>query len=110
MNRRIVKISVGIAVACLLAFGAAAIAQATGAFEDGESSISGPAAERAKAAALRITGGGAANAVERESEQGAAYEVEVTRKDGTTVDVLLDGSFDLVTVDGDSETDDGDAE
>jgi hypothetical protein len=29
--------------------------------------------------------------------------VEVTRTDGTTVDVRLDGSFNLVTIDGDSE-------
>jgi hypothetical protein len=106
MNKRILKISVGIVAALLLALGGAAIARATGAFDDGDAGISGPAADRAKAAALRITGGGTANAVERDSEAGATYEVEVTKKDGTTVDVRLDESFGLVTVDGDSETND----
>jgi hypothetical protein len=103
MNRRFLKITVGIGAALLLALGGAAIAKATGALDDGDASISGPAAERAKAAALAITGGGAANAVERDSEDGATYEVEVTRKDGTTVDVRLDESFDLVVIEGDSE-------
>ena len=106
MNKRILKISVGILAALLLALGGAAIARATGAFDDGDAGISGPAAERAKAAALRITGGGTANAVERDSEAGATYEVEVTRKDGTTVDVRLDAAYGLVTVDGDSEAND----
>ena len=51
----------------------------------------------------RITGGGTANAVERDSEQGATYEVEVTKPNGKTVDVYLDASYNLVSVDGDSE-------
>jgi hypothetical protein len=106
MNNRIHKISVGIVAAGVLALGGAAIARATGAFDDGEASLTGPKAERAKAAALAITGGGTANAVERDSEAGATYEVEVTRKDGTTVDVRLDESFELVVIDGDSEAND----
>jgi hypothetical protein len=87
----------------LLALGAGTIARATGAFDDGESQLKGRSAERARAAALRITGGGTANAVERDSENGATYEVEVTRRDGSTVDVRLDESFKLVVIDGDSE-------
>jgi hypothetical protein len=106
MNKRILKISVGLLVAGALALGGAAIAKATGAFDDGDAGIGGPAAERAKAAALAITGGGSANAVERDSENGATYEVEVTRKDGTTVDVRLDESFELVVIEGDSEGND----
>ena len=106
MKKRILKISVGVVSALLLALGGAAIARATGAFDDGDAGINGPAANRAKAAALRITGGGTANAVERDSKAGATYEVEVTRKDGTTVDVRLDESFGLVTIDGDSEAND----
>jgi uncharacterized membrane protein YkoI len=106
MNRRFLKITVGIGAALLLALGGAAIAKATGALDDGDAGISGPAAERAKAAALAITGGGTANAVERDSEDGATYEVEVTRKDGTTVDVRLDESFGLVVIEGDSEAND----
>jgi hypothetical protein len=106
MNKRMLKISAGIVVAATLALGGAAIAKATGAFDDGDAGIGGPAAERAKAAALEITGGGTANAVERDSEDGATYEVEVTRKDGTTVDVRLDESFALVVIEGDSEAND----
>jgi hypothetical protein len=106
MNKRVLKISVGIVAALVLALGGAAVARATGAFDDGDAGISGPAAEQAKAAALRITGGGTANAVERDSEAGATYEVEVTKRDGTTVDVRLDEAFGLVTIDGDSEAND----
>jgi uncharacterized membrane protein YkoI len=68
--------------------------------------LTGPQADRARAAALRITGGGKVNAVERDSEKGATYEVEVTRSDGSTVDVRLDASYKLVAVDGDSEEND----
>jgi hypothetical protein len=110
MNKRTVKIIVGIGVAATLALGGAAIARATGAFDDGDAGISGPQADRAKAAALQITGGGHANAVERDSEGGGTYEVEVTKPDGSTVDVRLDESFKLVRVDGDSETNDSDRE
>jgi hypothetical protein len=106
MNRRMLKILSAIAGALVLALGGAAIARATGAFDDGESQIRGSQADRAKAAALEITGGGKANAVERDSEGGGTYEVEVTREDGSTVDVRLDESFKLVAIDGDSDTDD----
>jgi uncharacterized membrane protein YkoI len=76
----------------------------------GESHITGPQADRAKAAALEITGGGHANAVERDSEHGATYEVEVTKTDGKTVDVRLDDNFKLVVIDGDSETNDSNSD
>ena len=105
MKNRMLKIIVGITLVVALALSGAAIARATGAFDDGDAQLTGPQADRAKVAALRITGGGAANAVERDSEDGATYEVEVTRKDGSTVDVRLDAKFQLVVVDGDSESD-----
>jgi uncharacterized membrane protein YkoI len=109
VNKRMLKILAGIAAAlAALALAGGAIARATGAFDDGDSQLKGPQADRAIAAALRITGGGKANAVERDSEKGATYEVEVTRNDGTTVDVRLDGSFRLVVIDGDSESADSD--
>jgi hypothetical protein len=105
-----VRVLVGLLAAAALVLGGAAFARAGLApFDDGEEQLAGPEADRARVAALRITGGGTANAVERDAEQGATYEVEVTRTDGSTVDVRLDGSFNLVTVDGDSEqTDAGD--
>jgi hypothetical protein len=111
MKKRLIVIVAGIAVVAALVLGGAAIAgsQGVGPFGDDESSLTGPAADRATAAALKITKGGKANAVERDSEHGATYEVEVTKPDGTTVDVYLDASYNLVSVDSDSEeSDDGD--
>lgn len=60
-------------------------------------------ADHAKQAALDATGGGTVNSVETESENGATYEVEVTRPDGSTVDVRLDEAFEVVVIEGDTE-------
>jgi hypothetical protein len=109
MNSRILKLGAAVGSVFVLALGGAAIARATGAFDDGESHINGPPADRAKAAALELIGGGHANAVERDSERGATYEVEVTKTDGKTVDVRLDENFKLVVIGGDSETNDSDS-
>lgn len=64
---------------------------------------SGPRADAATAAALQITGGGTANSVELDNENGATWEVEVTKPDGATVDVRLDAAYQLVVVEGDSD-------
>ena len=104
MNRRLVKILAGAAVVVAIALGGSAIARATGAFDDEGRQLRGPEAERAVAAALRATDGGTVNAVERDDENGATYEVEVTRTDGSTVDVRLDASFDVVVIEDDTET------
>ena len=82
----------------------AALAIAGG--DDGDVQATGPDAEKAKTAALEITGGGTANAVERDSENGATWEVEVTKPDGQTVDVRLDENYGEVVVEGDSESPD----
>jgi hypothetical protein len=109
VKKRLIVIVAGIAVLAALVLGGAAIAgsHGVGPFGDDEAQLTGPAADRAKAAALEITGGGKANAVERDSEHGATYEVEVTKPDGKTVDVRLDASYNLVTVDGDSSWEPG---
>ncbi len=104
MNRRMIKVLAGAAVVATAALGGSAIARATGPFDDGDLQLRGPEAERARAAALEATDGGTVNAVERDTENGATYEVEVTRTDGSTVDVRLDESFALVVIEGDSET------
>lgn len=72
--------------------------------DDGDRQATGQAADRARSAALAITKGGTANAVERDSEKGATWEVEVTQPDGKTVDVRLDERYRLVVVDSDSES------
>ena len=103
-RRRQVAVAV---VAAVVAAGALGIGSAIAGGGDDGGSVTGPQAERAIAAALEVTGGGTANAVERDSEDGATWEVEVTRPDGQAVDVRLDESFGLVTVEGDSEDADG---
>lgn len=84
---------------------AGAVAAAGGGDDEGPG-VTGPEADRATAAALAATGGGRANSVERDSEEGATWEVEVTRPDGATVDVRLDGSYRVVVIEGDSEAPD----
>lgn len=102
MKKRNVAIAIGLACAAGVAVAGTAVAGAGD--DDGEGTVSGPQADRATAAALEATGGGTANAVERDDENGATWEVEVTRTDGTTVDVRLDENFELVMIEGDSES------
>jgi hypothetical protein len=42
--------------------------------------------------------------VERDGEDGAIWEIEVRKPDGSIVDVRLDGNLSVVTIEGDSET------
>jgi hypothetical protein len=85
-----------------IAGGGVGVASAVGG-DDGEGNASGPDAQKATRAALAITQGGHANAVERDSEKGATWEVEITKPDGKTVDVRLDENYKRVAVDSDSE-------
>jgi len=91
------------AVAALAALGLGGAAYATAGGNDGEGSATGAGADAAKTAALKVTKGGEVNAVERDGEKGATWEVEVTKPDGSTVDVRLGASYELVAVDGDQE-------
>ena len=85
--------------------GGAAIAAAGGGDDDAtEKPISGPALERAKAAALQHTGGGRVTATEAGDEEGA-YEVEVTRAGGKQVDVHLNRKFEVLGAADDGEGD-----
>jgi hypothetical protein len=78
-----------------------AIANAT--MGDDGAKLTGSTLDRASAAALKATSGGRVTETEQDSEAGATYEVEVTKPDGSQVDVRLDGSFKVVSVDGESE-------
>jgi uncharacterized membrane protein YkoI len=102
MTRRII---ITVATAGALAAGGAAIAGAAGGDDDAtDTPISGSALERAKAAALAEEPGRVT-----ENEVGDAesyYEVEVTRPDGSQVDVQLDRDFNVVSSSTDSERDD----
>ncbi len=85
--------------------GGAAMAVAAGGDDDAtERPITGSALERAKSAALQHTGGGKVSATEAGDEEGA-YEVEVTRADGSQVDVHLDENFRPLETTPDSEED-----
>lgn len=95
---------VGVAVVALAA-GGAGVAVATGE-DDSAEQVSGPGADQARAAALEIINGGTANSVELDSENGATWEVEVTKPDGSEVDVRLDENYELVVVEDDTEASD----
>ena len=90
-----------------IGLGGVGVARAVGG-DDGEGGATGSGADGAKAAALKLVPGGHVNAVERDSEKGATWEVEVRKPDGSTVDVRLGASYERVAIDSDSEShDDG---
>jgi uncharacterized membrane protein YkoI len=103
MKRRTTKIAAGFAALAGLALGGAAIANAT---QGGGGKLSRAEASKASAAALRATGGGKVQAYERDGENGATYEVEVRKPDGSVVDVRLDASYSVVVIEGDQESND----
>jgi len=69
-------------------------AHGTAAHENDETPVTGDAATKAKAAAVKAAGGGTAGAVTTDSH-GDGYEVTVTKTDGTTVEIDLDSSFNV---------------
>jgi hypothetical protein len=69
-------------------------AHGSAAHESAEKPVTGDAATKAQAAAVKYVGGGTAGAVTTDYP-GTGYEVTVTKSDGTTVEVHLDGSFNV---------------
>jgi uncharacterized membrane protein YkoI len=102
MRKRVIVAGAGLAAAAAVTVGGIAVA---GDGDDGPAShqYTPEQAEQAKRAALEATGGGTANSVETDSEDGATYEVEVTDPEGRTVDVRLDESFEVVVIEGDED-------
>ena len=86
----------------VLAGAGAGIAVATGDDDATDKPIRGNALDRAGAAALQHTGGGSVTETEVGDEEGY-YEVEVTRADGSQVDVQLDRGFKVVGTEGDDD-------
>jgi uncharacterized membrane protein YkoI len=84
----------------------AIVAGATGiaakSMTDSDDPITGPALEKASAAALAYTGGGRVTETEDGDEE-SRYEVEVTLDDGSQVDVQLDENFNVVASKADAE-------
>ena len=75
--------------AAAVALGGIGLGVAGGVDDDADERATGPAADRARAAAAAVVPGGAVTGVERDEEGGAAWEAEVRRPDGTVVEVRL---------------------
>lgn len=99
MNRKYMAVG-GLVVA--ISAGGVGAAVASGGGNDAKEQVNGPGADRAREAALAAHPG-TANAVERDGENGATWEVEVTAGDGKTVDVRLDENYKVVVIEGDGE-------
>jgi DNA uptake protein ComE-like DNA-binding protein len=126
--RSIKQVAVGVGVAAGIALGAAGIAGAAGssnsttgstatapsattaipehgtaAHENDEKAVTGTAATQAQAAAVKAVGSGTAGAVTSDF-RGGGYETTVTKADGSTVEVHLDSSFNVMQGRGDHGT------
>jgi uncharacterized membrane protein YkoI len=108
MKDKLKGIAIAVAAIAALAVGGTAIAGAAGGGDDdgSDKAISGQALDRASAAALQATGGGKVTGTEVSDEE-SYYEVEVTRGDGSQVDVQLDRGFNVVDQSADHEDADG---
>ena len=106
------KTIVAVAVALMLLVGAGVAyangSGASGSGDDGSGQPTGPGMDKAKSVALeqvngRVTG------TEFQDEEGY-YEVEITKPDGSQVDVHLDKNYNVINVQSDgggSDTQDG---
>jgi len=70
-------------------------APGTAAHEDHEKAVTGDAADKAQAAAVKAVGGGTAGDVTTDYF-GNGYEVTVTKSDGSKVEIHLDSSFNVM--------------
>jgi hypothetical protein len=105
MRSRLIMIVAGVLIVAALVGGGVAFATSN----DDDASATGPEADRAAAAALaHVGGGGRVTGVERESDDGAAWEVEVTLAD-RFVDVKLDAQYRVLSTDEDEAGGDDEA-
>ena len=107
MNRRIKKWVIAGAAVAALGVGGTALASGVGSDDNGGTRddgagkpITGPALGKASAIAIDHVGGGRVTGTEFQDEEGY-YEVEVTRGDGSQVDVHLDSHFNVLDASGD---------
>jgi hypothetical protein len=98
------KVFIAIAAAMVLLVGAS-VAYATGSSGDSSGQATGPNLEKAKSVALEQTNGGRVTGTEVGDEEGY-YEIEVTRVDGSQVDVHLDREFNVLSTPADHESPD----
>ena len=105
MSSRTKKGLIAAGVVAVLGVGGAAVAVGTDEAGDDDATqkaITGSALKQASDAALEHTGGGEVTETEVGDEE-SYYEVEVTRPDGSQVDVQLDRDFNVVTSSADHE-------
>ena len=96
------------AAATMVLMVGAGVAYATGATEDSSGQSTGPGMDQAKSVALDHVDGSVTGS-EFQDEEGY-YEVEVTKPDGSQVDVHLDKNFNIINVQSDgggSDSEDG---
>ena len=93
--RRATRRTAVAATAVVLVAGGSVFGVAAASGGDRDEAITGPALQRASAAALASTGGGTVTETEVGDEE-SRYEVEVTLADGRQVDVQLDEEFTVV--------------
>ena len=99
ISRKVALIAVLLVVAGAVSAGFA-IAAASG---DDDKPLTGATLDRATAAALKHTGGGTVTETEI-GDDGAAYSVEVRRKDGSQVEVNLNESFRVLGQEADEDS------
>lgn len=111
MNARTLLIAAAaLAIVLLVGAGVAYATGSSGGDDSSEQQVTGGAGiEKAKSVALDYTNGGQVSGTEIGDEEGY-YEVEVTRDDGSQVDVHLDRDFNVLSTPADNESpDDKDA-
>jgi uncharacterized membrane protein YkoI len=106
MQRKTIWIIVGVLSLALVGGGAGVAAARLG---DDDTPITGAELDDASAAALEEVGGGEVTDAEVGDDEGA-YEVEVTRDDGTEVDVHLAEDFSVVGIEDEADDPDADEE
>jgi hypothetical protein len=94
----------GAAIAVVTLGIGAGVAAASGGGGESSQPITGAARTRAESVALAATHGGKVTGTEISDEE-SLYEVEVTKIDGSVVDVQLDRGFHVVGTKTDSERD-----
>lgn len=103
LNRK--RIAIVIAGAAVVTAGTVGAAGALSGDDDAQDRpIPASELEQAEKAALEETGGGKVTETEVDDEE-SKYEVEVTREDGTQVDVQLDEDFQVVGTESDGTDD-----
>jgi uncharacterized membrane protein YkoI len=107
MNTRLKRLVLAGGAVAALAVGGTALAGGVGGDDNGGAGDDGPgkpvtgsALDRASGIAIDRVGGGRVTGTEFQDEEGY-YEIEVTRDDGSQVDVHLDSHFNVLNANGD---------